>query len=76
MVAIPPQGSSEIRRYEIVGGTLDAVDRLKEIGSENSNRASFMKLVCVDTSFTGISKRKAFLRSRRAVAWHYQLNPR
>ena len=36
-VSIAPQNSTEVRRYGIIGGTLDAVDKLvKKLAQENT----------------------------------------
>ena len=35
-VSIAPQNSTEVRRYGIIGGTLDAIDKLvKKLAAEN-----------------------------------------
>ena len=36
-VSIAPQNSTEVRRYGIIGGTLDAIDKLvKKLAAENA----------------------------------------
>src|ERR1041385_2685 len=68
-VSIAPQNSTEVRRYGIIGGTLDAIDKLvKKLAQENLE----LRLV-YEAGPCG------FVLCRRVVskaAWHYRLNPK